>query len=415
VNTDVLALILGGGRGTRLFPVDAASLQARRPIGGKYRLIDIPISNCLHADMRRIFVLTQFNSASLNRHIAQPYRMDLFSHGFVEILAAEQTPDNPNWFQGRPMPSGRRRALLAARRGLLPDSRGRSPVPDGLSRDARIARRPPGRHHDCRAAGAGDEAPAMGIFRFDRSGQIVAFEEKARARAAAEIERSIPPVDVRADHAEAPFMASTGIYVFSRDVLLDTIDGDGATDFGREVIPDALARYRVQASPVSRLLGGRGNRPRRSTTRTSCWRARGAVQVLRPAAADLYASAVPAGCASERLHDPREHHQRGCYIERAAIENRLSASARAFRAARRFRGRLLLGADFYEADDEATVRGDNPAPRHRPRRRAGPRDCRQECADRRRRAACQRARRRARRRPRAISSATGSSSSPRTA
>src|ERR1043165_6487670 len=100
VNNEVLAIILGGGQGRRLFPLTQLRSKPAVPIGGQYRLIDVPISNCLHADIRRIFVLTQFNSASLNRHISQTYRMDLFSHGFVEILAAEQTPDNPNWYQG---------------------------------------------------------------------------------------------------------------------------------------------------------------------------------------------------------------------------------------------------------------------------------------------------------------------------
>src|SRR3954467_7331070 len=100
VNNEVLALILGGGQGSRLFPLTQLRSKPAVPIGGKYRLIDIPISNSLHAAGRRIFVLTQFNSASLNRHISQTYRMDLFSPGFVEILAAEQTPDNPHWFQG---------------------------------------------------------------------------------------------------------------------------------------------------------------------------------------------------------------------------------------------------------------------------------------------------------------------------
>src|SRR5207247_10401868 len=100
VNNEVLALILGGGQGTRLFPLTQLRSKPAVPIAGQYRLIDIPISNCLHADVRRIFVLTQFNSASLNRHVGQTYRMDLFNQGFVEILAAEQTPDNPNWYQG---------------------------------------------------------------------------------------------------------------------------------------------------------------------------------------------------------------------------------------------------------------------------------------------------------------------------
>src|SRR6266568_1268354 len=100
VNNEVLAVVLGGGQGSRLFPLTQYRSKPAVPIGGSYRLIDIPISNCLHADIRRIFVLTQFNSESLNRHIARTYRMDPFSQGFVEILAAEQTPDNPNWFQG---------------------------------------------------------------------------------------------------------------------------------------------------------------------------------------------------------------------------------------------------------------------------------------------------------------------------
>src|ERR687891_351406 len=97
---DVLTLILGGGRGTRLYPLTHMRSKPAVPIGGKYRLIDIPISNCLHAGLKRIFVLTQFNSASLNRHIAQTYRLDVFSDGFVEVLAAEQTPESSNWFQG---------------------------------------------------------------------------------------------------------------------------------------------------------------------------------------------------------------------------------------------------------------------------------------------------------------------------
>src|SRR5438045_528980 len=100
MNNEVLAIVLGGGQGTRLFPLTLQRSKPAVPIGGSYRLVDIPISNCLHADIRRIFVMTQFNSASLNRHIAQSFRMDLFSPGFVEILAAEQTPESSSWFQG---------------------------------------------------------------------------------------------------------------------------------------------------------------------------------------------------------------------------------------------------------------------------------------------------------------------------
>src|ERR1051325_7324369 len=179
VNNEVLAIILGGGQGTRLFPLRQLRSKPAVPIGGQYRLIDIPISNCLHADIRRIFILTQFNSASLNRHIGQTYRMDLFSRGFVEILAAEQTPDNPNWFQGTAD------AVRQATRHFARFDAGYYLIlaGDHLYRmnydelvDAHVERRA-----DITIAAQPvsiDDAPAMGVFRFDRGGQIVAFEEK---------------------------------------------------------------------------------------------------------------------------------------------------------------------------------------------------------------------------------------------
>src|ERR1043166_7161836 len=179
VNNEVLALILGGGRGSRLFPLTQHRSKPAVPIGGTYRLIDIPISNCLPADIRRIFVLTQFNSASLNRHIAQAYRMDLFSQGFVEILAAEQTPDNPHWYQGtadavrqggRPFVGYDADSYLI----LAGDHLYRMDYCDLI--DAHIDR-----HADITLAAQPvsiDDASAMGIVRFDRSGRIEAFEEK---------------------------------------------------------------------------------------------------------------------------------------------------------------------------------------------------------------------------------------------
>src|SRR6185312_11100510 len=179
VNSEVLAIILGGGQGKRLFPLTQHRSKPAVPIGGKYRLIDIPISNCLHADVRRIFVLTQFNSASLNRHISQSYRMDLFSPGFVEILAAEQTPDNPNWFQGT-ADAVRQAARHFVRFNaeyyliLAGDHLYRMNYCDLV--DAHIERKA-----DITIAAqpvTRDDATSMGIFLFDRSGQIAAFEEK---------------------------------------------------------------------------------------------------------------------------------------------------------------------------------------------------------------------------------------------
>src|SRR5437773_551750 len=252
VNNEVLALILGGGRGSRLFPLTHHRSKPAVPIGGKYRLIDIPISNCLHGDIRRIFVLTQFNSASLNRHIAQTYRMDLFSQGFVEILAAEQTPDNPNWYQGT-ADAVRQAARHFARFDadyyliLAGDHLYRMDYSELV--DAHIDRRA-----DITLAAqpvAIDEASAMGILRFDRNGQIVAFEEKPLRPRLEEIGRSIPEGSTFAgSRADKPFMASMGIYVFSREVLLETIERDGATDFGREIIPQALGRHRVHVHVV---------------------------------------------------------------------------------------------------------------------------------------------------------------------
>src|SRR5688500_16750678 len=247
MSNDTLAIILGGGQGSRLFPLTATRSKPAVPIGGKYRLIDVPISGCLHADIRRIFVLTQFNSASLNRHISATYRLDRFSSGFVEILAAEQTPDNPDWYQGTAdavRQAVRHFAQHEAEYDLIlaGDHLYRMDYCDLV--DAHKAQ-----HADITiSAQPVDPATAtqMGIFRFDRDGAIVAFEEKPNPTRLAEIGRSIPPGSTFATHTdEQPFMASMGIYVFSRRVLLEMLEGDPGHDFGRELIPHALGKYKV--------------------------------------------------------------------------------------------------------------------------------------------------------------------------
>ena len=193
MNSEVLAIILGGGQGSRLFPLTQHRSKPAVPIGGSYRLIDIPISNCLHADIRRIFVLTQFNSASLNRHISQTYRMDPFSQGSVEILAAEQTPDNPNWFQGT-ADAVRQAARHLVRYDadyyliLAGDHLYRMDYSELI--DAHVER-----NADITIAAqpvSADDASAMGIFRFERTGQIVAFEEKPKRERLDEIGQEHP-------------------------------------------------------------------------------------------------------------------------------------------------------------------------------------------------------------------------------
>jgi glucose-1-phosphate adenylyltransferase len=246
--TDVLTLILGGGRGTRLYPLTHMRSKPAVPIGGKYRLIDIPISNCLHAGLKRIFVLTQFNSASLNRHVAQTYRLDLFSEGFVEVLAAEQTPDNADWFQGT-ADAVRQAARHFAAHGadyyliLAGDHLYRMDFCELIDAhieskaDITIAAQPVN----------AEDATQMGIFRFDAAGQIHGFEEKPSAARLAEMKSSAPKGStVGGLSADKPFVASMGIYVFSRDVLLETLKRPGI-DFGKEIIPAALGSLNVHS------------------------------------------------------------------------------------------------------------------------------------------------------------------------
>jgi glucose-1-phosphate adenylyltransferase len=243
---DVLTLILGGGRGTRLFPLTHMRSKPAVPIGGKYRLIDIPISNCLHAGLKRMFVLTQFNSASLNRHVAQTYRLDTFSNGFVEVLAAEQTPESNDWFQGTAD------AVRQAARHfhgydadqyliLAGDHLYRMDFCDLIDShiesraDITIAAQPV----------TPADATQMGIFLFDNDGRIAGFEEKPNETRLGEIGSSTPRGSVAGGTSAAkPFVASMGIYVFSREVLTETLEQPGI-DFGKEIIPKALGTYRV--------------------------------------------------------------------------------------------------------------------------------------------------------------------------
>ncbi|HET9263564.1 MAG TPA: glucose-1-phosphate adenylyltransferase [Vicinamibacterales bacterium] len=243
---DTLTLILGGGRGTRLFPLTHMRSKPAVPLGGKYRLIDIPISNCLHAGLKRIFVLTQFNSASLNRHIAQTYRLDMFSNGFVEVLAAEQTPESSAWFQGT-ADAVRQAArhfvgydadhflILAGDHLYRMDfcELIESHIEDGA--DITIAAQPV----------STTDATQMGILLFDTMGRISGFEEKPNEQRLGEIGHSTPGGStVRGTSAGRPFVASMGIYVFSREVLLEIL-GQPGIDFGKEIIPTSLGQYRV--------------------------------------------------------------------------------------------------------------------------------------------------------------------------
>ena len=361
-NSEVLAIILGGGQGKRLFPLTQQRSKPAVPIGGKYRLVDIPISNCLHADIRRIFVLTQFNSASLNRHISQAYRMDLFSQGFVEILAAEQTPDSQNWFQGTADA-----VRQAARHFVRYDADYYLILAgDHLYRMdySELVESHVERGADITIAAipvSAQDASGMGIFRFDRAGQIVAFEEKPDATRLAEIGRSIPKGAVFASHAtDKPFVASMGVYVFSRDTLLDVLATGTAKDFGREVIPAALEKYRVQ-----------------SFLFRNYWADVGTIASFYEA--NMMLTKVGAPFKFYDPHRPIFTHPRflpgsrlidctvrnaivaeGCSLGRCHVEESVVGIRTFIQHGATVHRSVLLGADFFDADDDAPARGDAP-------------------------------------------------------
>jgi glucose-1-phosphate adenylyltransferase len=238
---DCLAIILGGGRGTRLYPLTRQRSKPAVPIAGKYRLIDIPISNCLNSQLRRIFVLTQYNSESLNKHVSMTYKFDVFSSAFVTVLAAEQTDESPHWFQG---------TADAVRQSLwhLRSHRGREVLilaGDHLYQmDYRKMQEAHRRHVADVTVGVipvrREDTAGFGILKVNRLGRIVHFEEKPGADRLDELESEIPGQG-------RGFLASMGIYMFSREALEKAVADPALVDFGRHVIPKAIGELRVQA------------------------------------------------------------------------------------------------------------------------------------------------------------------------
>ena len=352
---DTLAIILGGGQGTRLFPLTATRSKPAVPIGGKYRLIDVPVSSCLHADIRRIYVLTQFNSASLNRHISNTYRLDRFSGGFVEILAAEQTPDNPNWYQGTADAvrqaarhfegyDARYYLILAGDHLYRMDYAEIIGAHEAQRADITIAAQPVD----------AETATQMGIFLFARDGQIVAFEEKPKAARLQEIGRSVPEGATFASHSEEqPFMASMGIYVFSRRILLEMLKRESGLDFGRELIPGALGSYIVKPYLYRGYWADVG-------TIESFYEAN--VMMCRPSAPfSFWDPRHPTYTHLRHLPGSRLTDCRirasivddGCYLDRCEVDDSIVGIRTSVRAGSRVTRSVLLGADYYEDEPES--------------------------------------------------------------
>jgi len=251
----VVTAILGGGQGTRLSPLTRYRAKPAVPVGGKFRLIDIPISNSLHAGISRVYVLTQYNSESLHRHIAQTYRFDVFRGGFVNILAAEQNVSSREWYQGTADAVRQNLTrliddndpsevlILSGDQLYLMDLAAFVRSHRAAQADLTIAVKPVTR----------EEARAFGILRLDRSGRVVEFVEKPSTEEALDAV-ALDEATRDALGFDAPpgsLLASMGIYSFRPGVLREMLDGTLYADFGKEVIPAALADYRVFAFPYS--------------------------------------------------------------------------------------------------------------------------------------------------------------------
>jgi len=248
-SSNVLSVIMGGGQGTRLFPLTRDRSKPAVPLAGKYRLVDIPISNCINSGLKRVYLLTQFNSASLHRHISQSYKFDHFSGGFVEILAAEQTFSDTSWYQGTAdavrknlvhflnhdfdyllILSGDQLYRMDYRRIIAEHSESGA--------DLTIATIPVPRA----------QAQSLGIMQIDAENRITRFVEKPKDPAVLDslrLERAMYE-QLNVVGEEEYFLASMGIYLFNRDVLLRLLDNT-LTDFGKHIIPGAISTHRVHA------------------------------------------------------------------------------------------------------------------------------------------------------------------------
>ena len=247
---NVISLVLGGGKGTRLYPLTKHRSKPAVPLAAKYRLIDIPISNCLNCGLNRVYVLTQFNSVSLHRHISNSYKFDQFSGGFVEILAAQQTNDSLNWFQGT-ADAVRQNIQYLQEPGieyvliLSGDQLYRMNYLDMLKThkesgaDVTLAALP----MDAEAASS------FGIVRVNDEGRVQGFLEKPKTRAELDLVRTDPAwIDAHGLQSRGrECLASMGIYIFNRQVLIDALTKTNYADFGKEIFPAAIRSHHVQA------------------------------------------------------------------------------------------------------------------------------------------------------------------------
>ncbi len=248
-SSNVLAVIMGGGQGTRLSPLTRLRSKPAVPLAGKFRLVDIPISNCINSDIRRIYILTQFNSASLHRHILKTYRFDQFSSGFIEICAAQQTLDSAGWYQGTADAVRQNLRyffdyhpdyiiILSGDQLYRMDYRELVRQHVETKADITVATIPVPRHN----------ADSFGILQVNEERRITRFVEKPKDPALLDSLRigGALRAELKTETGEDQYLASMGIYIFSRQVLVDVLNNDKA-DFGKHIIPSAISTHRVFA------------------------------------------------------------------------------------------------------------------------------------------------------------------------
>ena len=259
MSKQILSVILGGGAGTRLQPLTSSRSKPAVPIAGKYRLVDIPISNCLNSGITRMFVLTMYNSASLNRHIKNTYHFSAFSSAFVDILAAEQTPDNPTWFQG---------TADAVRQGLRHIAPFDSEYILILSGDQLYQIDFQEMLYSHKEKGAditiatipvtGKEASEFGILKTE-DGFVSSFIEKPKSG----LENWVSDTGEEMRSKGKVYLASMGIYIFNRQLMFDMLQQEhkNSTDFGKEIIPDSIEKYKVASYQYEGYWEDIGNIP----------------------------------------------------------------------------------------------------------------------------------------------------------
>jgi glucose-1-phosphate adenylyltransferase len=358
---NVLALVLGGGRGTRLYPLTKYRSKPAVPLAGKYRLIDVPISNCINSGLNRIFVLTQFNSVSLHRHIRRTYTFDAYNGGFVEILAAQQTLDSSDWYQGTA--DAVRQNIRYLQQSdihyvliLSGDQLYRMNYADMLKThldskaDCTIGAMPVTR----------EAASAFGIMRGDDTGRVSGFLEKPKTPQEVEIVRTEPAwIDARGvPNRGRDLLASMGIYLFNRATLIDLLTKTDYHDFGREIFPASIRSRKVQMH----LFDG-------------YWEDIGTIKSFYQCNLDLAAPNSPFDLAAAdapiytraRFLPPARIDSAkvsssliadGCVIETGAVIERSVVGLRC-RIGRNvtIRDSVIMGADYYESPEEMKLEG----------------------------------------------------------